>query len=406
MARQPLRLGVVGGRRGGSFTVALEHLRKRVRLTAICDLSDEVIGQWKQAHPGIAAFKDFSQMLAADACDAVIIATPMSLHAKQSVAAMRAGKHVLSEVTACVTHAEAMSLVRAVRDTGVTYMMAENYTYMRPHMMVLNMVRKGVFGDLTYAEGMYLHDCRSLVYLPDGTMTWRGDARRDMPSCNCYPTHSLGPVAQWMGINKEDRIATVYSASAPPLAIAAYTRDRFGPKHPGAKPGYWSLGDSNSVIVRTKLGRVIYLRFDANSVRPHHAAVHELQGTSAVFRTQVDVRDEPLVWIDGRSPGGEARGRRKRGNVSYPSAWEKLSKYAADFEHPRWKKHMATALKAGHGGGDFFELEDFIDAIDGRAPSPIDVYDAVAWSSVTWLSEKSEKTGRAERAYDYTAHRG
>jgi hypothetical protein len=133
--------------------------------------------------------------------------------------------------------------------------------------------------------------------------------------------------------------------------------------------------------------------------------VHELQGTKAVFRTQVEPGAEPLVWLDGRSPGGEAAGRKKRGNVSYPHAWDGLFKYAADFEHPRWKKHMATAQKAGHGGGDFFELQDFIDAIEGNAPSAIDVYDAVTWSSIMWLSIKSELSGKAEKAFDYAALR-
>jgi predicted dehydrogenase len=344
-------------------------------------------------------------MLRADACDAVIIATPMGMHARQSIEAMRAGKHVLSEVAACTTHREALDLIRTVRETGVTYMMAENYCYTGTHMMVLNMVKKGLFGGLTYAEGMYLHDCRSLCYYPDGRMTWRGEARRDMPRGNCYPTHSLGPISQWLGINRDDRLDTVYSVSTTALTMAQYARDRFGAKNAGAKPGHWSLGDSNSVMIRTKMGRVISLRFDANSLRPHHMATHELQGTTAVFRTTPNPYEDPLIWIDGRSPGGEAKGRKKRGNVSHAESWEKLSKYTGEFEHPRWKRHRETALKAGHGGGDFFELEDFLDAIEGRSPCPIDVIDSVTWSSIIWLSAKSEKSGRAEKAFDYTTLR-
>src|SRR5690606_6840188 len=113
-------------------------------------------------------------------------------------AAMKSGKHVLSEVTACMSHAEAVKLCRTVDETGMTYMMAENYTYMRQHMMLLNMVRKGVFGELTYAEGQYVHDCSALMFYADNSMTWRGDLRRDMPDCNRYPTHSFGPISQWL----------------------------------------------------------------------------------------------------------------------------------------------------------------------------------------------------------------
>jgi len=402
MAKKPLRLGVVGGHRGGSFTVALEHFKKRVKLTAVCDLSQDVLAKWKSQNPDITTFTDWHQMLASDACDAVIIATPMGQHARQAVEAMRAGKHVLSEVAACTTHKEGLELITTAKETGVTYMLAENYCYMASHMMVLNMVNKGVFGELTYAEGMYLHDCRPICFYPDGSLTWRGEARLKMPAGHCYPTHSLGPISQWLGINREngDRLDTVYSMSNRAHSMATYARDMLGDGKPGTKASDWTLGDSASVLIRTKMGRVIHLRYDANSPRPNNMASHELQGTRAVFRTQIDPHNEPLVWIDGKSPGGE---KKKRGHPSHADSWDKLSKYADEFEHPRWKRHKAMALKAGHGGGDFFELEDFLDAVEGRKPCAINVVDAVTWSSIIWLSIRSEKSGLAEKAIDYTA---
>ncbi|MCX5661251.1 MAG: Gfo/Idh/MocA family oxidoreductase [Planctomycetota bacterium] len=400
MARKPIRLAVVGGRRGGSFTVALEFLKKRLTLAAVCDLDNAVLADWRQRHPGIAAYDDFDRMLRDGACDAVIIATPMQIHAKQAVAAIKAGVHVLSEVTACVSHREALSLAAAVESSKRIYMMAENYTYMRPHMMVLNMVNKGLFGDLTYAEGMYLHDCRGMMFHPDGSLTWRGHLRLDTPAGNIYPTHSLGPIAQWLGLNRGDTMESVYSVSTPALANADYVR-RVYPKHEGVNPSHWKLGDSNTTIIKTRLGRVIHLRFDATSARPHHMACHELQGVRACFRTQVDPAQPPMVWIDGLSPGTNPPTKKNPGHMQ----WQNLYDHAKKYEHPRWMKHMETANKAGHGGGDFFELEDFVDAIEGKAPSPIDVYDALSWSSIVWLSQESERTNKPVRAFDYRRRR-
>lgn len=400
--KKPIRLAVVGGRRGGSFTVALNFLKDRLQLAAVCDLSQPVLDRWKSQHPDIATYTDYQRMLKDDVCDAVIVATPMQMHAKHAVAAMNAGKHVLSEVAACMSHREAVQLCEAVERTGMTYMMAENYTYMRPHMMLLNMVRKGVFGELTYAEGQYVHDCSGLIYNEDGSMTWRGDLRRDMSGCNRYPTHSFGPIAQWLDVGGADAIDTVYSATTRAHAAAAYTRKRFGAKHEAAREDYWRLGDSNTSIIRTKLGRVVTLRLDSVSPRPHHMANHELQGTKACFRTQIDPAHDPLVWIDGKSShsGDNAKPRRGK-NTCHPTQWDSLWKYADDFEHPRWKKHRKLAEKAGHGGGDFFELEDFVNAIEGEAPNPVDVYAAVTWTSIMWLGQKSERTGKAEKAIDY-----
>ena len=395
MSKQPLRLAVVGGRRGGSFRKALTHLNDRLRLTAVCDLSESTLEKWRSEHPGIATYQDYEQMIGDDACDAVLIATPMQAHADQAVTAMRAGKHVLSEVTACISHDEALRLVETVEQTGCTYMMAENYTYMRPHMMVRHMVEQGVFGELTYAEGMYVHDCRHLKVHDDGSLTWRGELGRDMDPCNYYPTHSFGPIAQWMGINRDDRIATVYCAASKAHCMADYAQRRFGADHPGAEAGYWRRGDAGHCLITTERGRLISLRVDSSSHRPHHMTVHELQGTRACYRTQSVPDDPPLVWIDSRSK------THNNEPLGHATQWDKLYDYADDYEHPRWRESGAEASTAGHGGGDFFVLVDFVNAIDGSAPNPIDVYDAVTWSSIIWLSAESVRTGCAARAIDY-----
>lgn len=398
---KPLRLGVVGGRRGGSFNLALETLKNRLKLTAICDLNPEMLAKWESQHSGIATFTDYDEMLKSDTCDAVLVASPMQLHAKQATAALKAGKHVLSEVIACTTDREAKALVKAVEQSGCTYMLAENYCYMRPHMMVKNMVEKGVFGELNYAEGMYIHDCRKLLFYDDASLTWRGELKRDLAPGHKYPTHSFGPIAQWMGINRDDAIDTVYSATSRAWSGAAYAEGRFGKSHEQASESAWALGDSTNVLIKTKLGRVVSLRIDSVSPRPHNMTVHELQGTNACYRTQASPKDEPLVWVDGKSPGSETPARKRKGHVSSPTGWDKLYDYAKKWEHPRWKKWGATAKKAGHGGGDFFILQDFVSAVEGKAENPIDVYDAVTWSSIMWLSQKSEKTGRAVKATDY-----
>lgn len=198
----PIRFGIVGGRRGASFINAIAALSDKVMLTSVCDISEEVLSWWNEKLPGIRRYTSFERMLDEDDCDAVLIATPMDLHAAQAVKAMASGRHVLSEVPAAITLDECWELVETVEKTGLTYMLAENYCYMRPNMMILNMVQKGLFGDLTYAEGAYIHDCRQLCFYGDGQLTWRGfiHAKDKHMNGNTYPTHSLGPVAQWLGI--------------------------------------------------------------------------------------------------------------------------------------------------------------------------------------------------------------
>jgi predicted dehydrogenase len=246
-------------------------------------------------------------------------------------------------------------------------------------MMVGEMVRQGVFGDLVYAEGSYIHDCAELLFAENGALTWRGEFRRD-DTGNCYPTHSLGPICKWLGINRTDWLATTATWQSKAASAAEYAS-----RHPGAdkaatKPSFWRLPDTVSTLIRTRNNVLIEMRLDSISPRPHHMNRYALQGTRASFTSHIDPKQEPLVWIADRSPVTRQ---------GAPESWEPLYKYADEFEHPLWRAHREDAAKEGHGGGDYFILSEFVDAILENRPPAIDVYDAVAWSSIIPLSVES-----------------
>lgn len=398
-----VRLGVVGGRRGADFRGALAQLKNRVRLVAMCDVDEATRNRWRAEHSGIDVCADFDELLRRQACDALLLATPMQLHAQQAIAAMRAGCDVLCEVPACISREEAGALVETVERTHRTYMLAEGYVYRREHMMVQRMIDAGALGELTYAEGMYLHDCRELLLGADDALTWRGRLACEMPMCNYYPTHSLGPIARWMGLGRDDSIESVYCLATPALCVADYVRRRLGASYPGAVADYWHRGDGASCLLHTRRGRVIHLRTDTSSSRPHHMHSHELQGTRGCYRAASIPGDPPLVWLDRAITGANPMPKADKPAFcdDDPIRFESLWRYADRFEDPRWRGCGDRACQAGHGGGDFYVLEDFINAVQGRAANPIDVYDAVLWSSVIWLSAESVQTRRAVRAVEY-----
>jgi len=205
-----VRLAVAGGNRGSRFDQVLSGLQDQIELVAVCDPSDAVRTAWTEGRPELTAYSSLEELVEDPTIDAVFIATPMLLHARQALTALNAGKHVLSEVTATATLEECYELVETVEKTGLTYMMAENYCYRREAMLVKQMAHAGEFGELTYAEGAYIHDCRDLMFNDDLSRTWRGGAsgtgNTQSSRGNGYPTHSLGPIAQWLGINRGDRL--------------------------------------------------------------------------------------------------------------------------------------------------------------------------------------------------------
>ena len=223
-----------------------------------------------------------------------------------------AGPHVLSEVIAATSLEECWALVEAVERSGRTYMLAENYCYMRPNMLVRQLADAGRFGAVYYAEGAYLHDCRHLGYTLDGAPTWRGELSRSAPG-NVYPTHSLGPVAQWLGtagLAAADRLVEVTCLTTPNLARRRYAVERFGAGHPTAAAGFFTKGDSATTVLVSERGSVAHIRVDANSPPaaqhdPLRPAGHGggLPLRPARRRGPADLARRALAWV---SPGDAA----------------------------------------------------------------------------------------------------
>ena len=125
------------------------------------------------------------------------------------------------------------------------------------------------------------------------------------------------------------------------------------------------------------------LRYDPGSARPA-GGWEGLQGTKAAYDGGPT---QSVLSITGRTPDHH---------------WEPLEKYAAEFEHPYWKKEGQEAAMAGHGGGDFFVLREFLRAVAEDREPPIDVYDAATWSSFVPLSLQSIQQGKTVEIPDFT----
>src|SRR3546814_16672091 len=88
--------------------------------------------------------------------------------------------------------------------------------------MVLNMVRAGLLGDLTHAEGAYIHNLRWLLDDRNkGEGKWRPHWYTTNKA-NSYPTHGLGPIAFYFDINRGDRFDHLVSMSSPATIFEAY----------------------------------------------------------------------------------------------------------------------------------------------------------------------------------------
>ena len=386
-----LRIGFIGTGERGRDHLAQALYRPDVEVPAICDIDKNSVAE---AQKLLAKFNqkpakvydksptDYENLLKNEELDAVIIATPWEWHAKMAIAAMKAGKYVGLEVPAILTVKEAWELVETHEKTGVHLMMLENVCYRRDVMAVLNMVRQGLFGELVHCQGGYQHDLREVKF-NDGKQPYGGgvefgekgfsEARwRTAHSVNrngdLYPTHGLGPVAQMLNINHGNRLLHLTSTASQSRGLHNYIVEKGGENHPNAKVPF-KLGDVVTTVIKCANGETILLSHDTNLPRPY-SLNFRVQGTNGLWMDDFD-----SIYLENRSPK--------------PHQWEPFTPYQAQYEHPLWKKFEKDAENAGHGGMDFFVLRAFLESVKQKIAPPMDVYDAVAWSVISPLSEQS-----------------
>ncbi|MBE6564303.1 MAG: Gfo/Idh/MocA family oxidoreductase [Ruminococcaceae bacterium] len=351
-----MKVGIVGAR--GLSSVLGFRTIEGCEITALCDLNEDLLKQ-KSAHYRIPnTYRIFDDMLESD-IDAVVIASPMQLHVPMAIAALEAGKHVLSEVTAGVTMDELWWLIETVEKYKKTYMLAENFIYTPTNQLVNELVKRGMFGELYYGEGEYLHNVCNLATYPNGKTSWRTFWQLGTHG-TFYPTHSLGPVMTWM---KDERIASIATFGS-------------GVHH---KTGL-RQEDTNVTMCQLESGKLVRLRVDCCSQRPHNMNAYQLQGTHGVYESARGMGDVPKIAFY------------EEGNPDSVKNWRPLSDFN-EYLPERYKNATEQQKKTGHWGGDYFVVKDFVDACMNGTQPPIDVYKACEWTAVALLSSLSVTNG-------------
>ena len=371
-----VRMGFIGVGGQGSSHVSNFLKIENVEIRAICDIVESKVAQTQKRVEETGGRKpdgysqgelDFKRMCRRDDLDLIFISTPWRWHVPMCVEAMNTGKHAAVEVPAAVTIDECWQLVKTSEKTHRHCVMMENCCYDRIELMILNIVRQGILGELICAECGYLHDLRAVKFNQYGEGLWRR-AHSIKRNGDLYPTHGLGPIAQCMNINRGNQFDYLVSMATKTRGLTIYSEKTFGIDSPQAKEKY-ALGDVVTSMIRTVKGETIIVQHDTNSPRPYSRDIL-VQGTKGIVRKYPKAR----VHIEG---------------VSKPHHWDDIDDYLQQYDHPLWKSMEEISKGAGHGGMDYIEDYRLINALRKGIEPDMDVYDAAAWSAVCELSERS-----------------
>ncbi len=179
-----IRAAIIGlGTWGQNLVRSVQGASPHIQFTSAATRTPDKARDFAQTH-GLRMLPDYEAVLADPAVDAVVLATPHSMHTDQIVAAARAGKHVFSEKPLGLDAASAQRAAQACADHGVTLGVGYNWRYQPALQAIRRLIDDGTLGRVLHLEGNF---CGPSAYrfprghwrhdtgeVPAGGMTGRG----------------------------------------------------------------------------------------------------------------------------------------------------------------------------------------------------------------------------------------
>lgn len=372
-----LHVGVLGLGSRGIPQLKVIHSMADVKVCAVCDVYEDRVQAGLEIAKDALGVQDYREVLKMPQIEAVFIFTDWLSHIPIAIEAMKAGKEVAMEVGGAATVEDCWRLVRTAEETGRQCMLLENCSYGVNEMAIINMIRQGKFGEIVHCEGAYAHDLRDEI--------GNGDINRHYRQQNflhrnaeLYPTHELGPIAQYLRLGRGNRMVTLCSMASKAVGLHEWLQKN----RPGTALADATVneGDIVTTLISCANGQTIVLSHDCTLPRPYSRR-NVVRGTKGCW-----YEDGRMMYIEGETPQPEHH---------WTHVGESDERLLKEYRHPLWKAYDEYGQRGGHDGMDYLVLRAFIEAIQNHTPVPIDVYDTAALMCVTPLSEQSIAMGGA-----------
>ncbi len=376
---EKFRVGQIGlGGRGMGHLAGIFCERDDVVVTYVCDVYEDrcaaavkMVEERNGNTPK--STTNYKEVCESPDVDVVIVTSAWENHIPACVYAMECGKQVATEVGGAYSIDDCWKLVNTYEKTGIHCMMLENCCYDRNEMMVMKMVREGLFGKIVHCEGGYQHDLRGEISHGKENRHYRLRNYQNR-CCENYPTHELGPIAKILDINRGNRMVKLTSMASGAWGLNTYAETRED-VDPALRSYRFKQGDVVKTLIQCAHGETICLTLDTTLPR-YYNRNFTIRGTKGFFG-----ETENMVYIDGKCV--------EFGHDNFNNVEE----YRKEWEHPVWKHFEEEGVKGGHGGMDWLVFDAYFSALrDGMVP-PIDTYDTAAWMAITPLSEISIANG-------------
>ena len=350
----------MGGNFGRSFYF---HEHPDCVVEAVSDLRPERRQALMETYRCPRSYGSLEELILDKNVDAVAIFIPAPDHVRHAVAALKAGKHVLSAVPAALSLDECALLLETVKGAGLTYMMAETSYYQQPTISARRFHQEGRFGTVYYTESEYHHAGLEALFFENGRRTWR----HGFPPMH-YPTHCTAHLVSVTGERLTEVSCIGWGDDDPILRDNVYGNP------------FWN----GTAFFKTSAGHAFRV---------------------AIFWKGAHRGTERAQWYGDRmsfffpDPNGlgavivRSRKQQERDSGGFVRELPAHEKYE---QRSWWATEMLPEPlrhDSGHEGSHTFLTHEFVDAlVRGRRPS-VDVHEALAYTAPGILAHQSALKG-------------
>jgi predicted dehydrogenase len=355
-----IRVGIIGGRFGASFQF---HEHPNCIVEGVSDLRPERRATLQKVYKCQKAYESLEKLVLDKSIEAVFLATPAPDHVRHALLSLKAGKHVLSAVPAAMNLADCQLLIDAVKQTGLTYMMAETSYWEQPIISARQFYREGKFGTIYCTESAYHHAGLESLFFEKGQRTWR----HGFPPM-LYPTHCTAHLISLTGERLTEVSCLGWGDADPIVKDNAYQNP------------FWN----ESAQFRTNRGNM--MRADVWWKGAHRGCVRARYYGDKMSFFSPDPNGLGALIVRGG-----------KGTEKDDAGFERKEARCEPYEVPQhWKTDLLPEPlrhNSGHEGSHTFITHEFIDSLVNRRRPAVDVYEAVAYTAPGIVAHESALKG-------------
>ncbi len=352
-----LRIAIVGLGFGKEFIPIYQH-HPNTEMYAICQRNAESLREVGELYGIEKRYTDFAKLIQDPAVDAVHINSPIHLHASQSIAALRAGKHVACTVPAATTIEECREIVKAAKESGKNYMMMETAVYTREFLFVREMKNSGRLGRVQFMRGCHQQE------MAGWPGYWEG-----LPPMH-YATHAVSPCLALVK-GEADHVSCYGSGR-----IAENLVSKYGSPFAVESALFKVRGQELSFEVTRSLFETARQYIES----------FDVYGDKQTFEWTRIEHEQPIVHT------GETPARVPVPDFAHllPQA---IQRFTTKGVYDAGNAHLSFTQGGGHGGSHPHLVNEFVSSIVEKRASFPDVYQSTNWTCAGICAHESAMKG-------------